>query len=90
MMPKATKEGYRILYGVLADTDPELYSPVDIFRHCQAICDLILRDEQEVCTPGLIVLFFGRNATMKHVMKWELSLMKAVSDMFTVSSMMIF
>lgn len=84
-LPKATKEGYRVHVGLLSDPDPEFYNAVSITKHSQAICDLVLRDEGEVCSPGLIIVISGAGVTMKHVVKWELSLLKAISEMITKS-----
>jgi hypothetical protein len=85
-MPQFTKQGYRVHVGVIADPDPEMYSPKHIVQHSQASIDLMLRDDVEICTPGIIVVLSGAHVTMKHIMKWEFGIIRAVAEMLTVST----
>ncbi|KAI5756574.1 hypothetical protein M8J77_025996 [Diaphorina citri] len=84
-MPQFTKQGYRVHVGVIADPDPEMYSPKHIVQHSQASIDLMLRDDVEICTPGIIVVLSGAHVTMKHIMKWEFGIIRAVAEMLTRS-----
>uniref|UniRef100_A0A8D8TBQ5 CRAL/TRIO N-terminal domain-containing protein n=1 Tax=Cacopsylla melanoneura TaxID=428564 RepID=A0A8D8TBQ5_9HEMI len=85
-MPQATKEGYRIQLSIISDPDPELYVPEDLIKHSHACSDLLLRDEQEISTPGIILIISGINFTVNHIAKWDLSLLKASTGILTVSS----
>ncbi|KAI5744276.1 hypothetical protein M8J76_000800 [Diaphorina citri] len=83
ILPRPTKDGYRIVYSQIADPGSKAYNIVDSYKRIFAQMDLLLSKDH--CCRGYVYILSGKSVGLWHASHWTVSLVKSLFEIIAKS-----